>query len=84
MLPYDWHGHNDRGLGVVNAIFAAEFGCDRIHGTCLGIGERVGNAALDQLIINLKLLGHYPHDVSKLTDYVELTSKACKVRTRDM
>src|SRR5262245_49856439 len=41
----DWHGHNDRGLGVVNSIFAIEFGADRIHGTALGIGERVGNAA---------------------------------------
>jgi len=37
----DWHGHNDRGLGVTNAIFAVEYGADRVHGTCLGIGERV-------------------------------------------
>ncbi len=53
----DWHGHNDRGLGVVNTIWALEFGADRAHGTILGIGERVGNASLDQILVNLKLLG---------------------------
>lgn len=53
----DWHGHNDRGLAVVNAIWALEFGADRTHGTILGIGERVGNASLDQILVNLKLLG---------------------------
>lgn len=63
----DWHGHNDRGLGVVNTIFAIEFGADRVHGTALGMGERVGNAALDQVLLNLKLLGELPdHDLSKL------------------
>lgn len=78
-VKLDWHGHNDRGLGLVNAIFAAEYGCDRIHGTCLGVGERVGNTSIDQLIVNLKLMGHYAHDVSQLSDYVHLTSQACKV-----
>jgi len=53
----DWHGHNDRGLAVVNSIWALEFGADRTHGTILGIGERVGNASLDQIMVNLKLLG---------------------------
>ena len=32
-------------------------GADRLHGTALGVGERVGNAALDQVLMNLKLLG---------------------------
>lgn len=78
-VKLDWHGHNDRGLGVVNALYAAEYGCDRIHGTALGIGERVGNTSIDQLIVNLKLLGHYDHDVSRLVEYVKLTSDACGV-----
>lgn len=78
-VKLDWHGHNDRGLGLVNALFAAEHGCERIHGTCLGIGERVGNTAIDQLIVNLKLLGYYPQDVSQLSDYVHLVSQSCKV-----
>ena len=60
----DWHGHNDRGLGVTNTIIALEYGADRAHGTILGIGERVGNASLDQILINLKLLGELPdHDL---------------------
>jgi 2-isopropylmalate synthase len=75
-VKIDWHGHNDRGLGVANAIFALEYGVDRVHGTCLGVGERVGNASLDQIIMNLKLMGVYPHDVSHLVQYCRLTSQA--------
>ncbi len=76
----DWHGHNDRGLGVVNAIFAIEYGADRIHGTALGIGERVGNAALDQILLNLKLLGELPdHDLTKLVEWCKTASRALGV-----
>lgn len=78
-IKIDWHGHNDRGLGVINAIAAAEAGADRIHGTALGIGERVGNAAIDQLIVNFKLMDWYNHDVSKLVDYVHLAAEACNI-----
>ena len=76
----DWHGHNDRGLGVTNTIHALEFGADRAHGTILGVGERVGNAALDQVLFNLKLLGELPdRDLSKLLLLCRLTAKACHV-----
>lgn len=76
----DWHGHNDRGLGVVNSIFAIEYGADRVHGTALGIGERVGNAALDQILLNLKLLGELPdHDLSKLLAWCQTASRATGV-----
>ncbi|MCX5747027.1 MAG: LeuA family protein [Proteobacteria bacterium] len=76
----DWHGHNDRGFGVVNSIFAIEYGADRIHGTALGIGERVGNAALDQIMFNLKLLGELPdHDLSKLVLWCKTASAATRV-----
>jgi 2-isopropylmalate synthase len=76
----DWHGHNDRGLGVVNSIFAIEYGADRIHGTALGIGERVGNAALDQILLNLKLLGELPeHDLTKLVLWCKVVSQATRV-----
>ena len=76
----DWHGHNDRGLGVVNSIFAIEFGADRIHGTALGIGERVGNAALDQILVNLKLLGELPdRDLTKLVLWCKTASQATRV-----
>lgn len=62
----DWHGHNDRGLGVANAIAAFEAGVDRIHGSILGIGERCGNVAMDQLMVNLMLMGHWTGDLSDL------------------
>ncbi|MCP4446508.1 MAG: 2-isopropylmalate synthase [Myxococcales bacterium] len=79
-IGIDWHGHNDRGLGVVNSIFAIEFGADRIHGTALGLGERVGNAALDQILLNLKLLGELEdHDLSKLLLWCKLASTATHV-----
>jgi 2-isopropylmalate synthase len=76
----DWHGHNDRGLGVVNTIFAIEYGADRVHGTVLGVGERVGNAALDQVLLNLKLLGELPdHDLSKLLLWCKVAARATRV-----
>lgn len=74
-----WHGHNDRGLGLVNSIFALEYGADRVHGTIQGIGERVGNAPLDLILINLKLLGELPdRDLSKLAAISQLVSKATR------
>lgn len=77
----DWHGHNDRGLGVINALWALRSGADRVHGTILGIGERVGNAAIDQILVNLHLLGALPgeRDLSKLVELAELVSRVCKV-----
>jgi len=75
----DWHGHNDRGLGVPNNLRAIRAGADRIHGTALGIGERVGNAALDQTLMNLKLLGELDNDLSNLVPWCEAVSKACEV-----
>ncbi len=77
----DWHGHNDRGLGVVNALAAFRYGADRVHGTVLGVGERVGNAALDQILVNLRLLGTLPpeRDLRKLVELAQLVARACHV-----
>ena len=79
VVKLDWHGHRDRGLGLANCLAAIEAGVDRVHGTALGIGERVGNAEMDLLLINLKLLGAHRHDLSKLPDYSRLASRACGV-----
>jgi 2-isopropylmalate synthase len=78
-VAVDWHGHNDRGLGVANAIAAAEAGADRIHGTILGIGERVGNCALDQLLVNFELLGWSRRNVAPLAALCDLVSRATGV-----
>ena len=75
----DWHGHRDRGLGLVNCLAAIEAGVDRVHATALGVGERVGNAEMDLLIVNLHLLGAHRHDVSKLREYCELAAQAIGV-----
>jgi len=73
----DWHGHNDRGLALENALWALEFGADRVHGTALGIGERVGNAAMELILLNLKLLGLLEdQDLTHLVDYCRKAAAA--------
>jgi 2-isopropylmalate synthase len=78
-VKLDWHGHRDRGLAVPNCLAAIEEGVDRVHGTALGVGERCGNAEMDLLLVNLKLLGLHEWDLAKLPAYVELASRACRV-----
>lgn len=74
-VKLDWHGHNDRGLGLMTALVALEAGVDRLHGSALGLGERVGNTPLDLLLVNLKLMGRWPGDLAPLSDYVEWTAR---------
>ncbi len=76
-IGLDWHGHNDRGMALVNAIHALEAGVDRLHGTGLGIGERVGNTSMDQMLFNLKLLECIDNDLTRLLDYCRAVSEAC-------
>jgi 2-isopropylmalate synthase len=78
-IKLDWHGHRDRGLGVINCLAAIEAGVDRVHATALGVGERVGNAEMDLLIVNLHLLGAHRHDVSALREYCELAAETIGV-----
>src|SRR5213082_2489893 len=73
----DWHGHQDRGLGVINSIAAIEGGADEVHGSALGVGERVGNTPMDQLLVNLKLMGWIDNDLSRLREYCETAASAC-------
>src|SRR5258705_124947 len=74
----DWHGHRDRDLGVANALAALLAGADRVHGTILGVGERVGNAPLDMILINLNLLGWLECDLTALPEYAAPLSRACR------
>jgi 2-isopropylmalate synthase len=75
----DWHGHDDRGLAVVNSIAACEAGATRLHGTGLGVGERTGNAPMDLLLVNLALLGYRPAELAKLPAYCDAVSDATGV-----
>jgi carbon-monoxide dehydrogenase small subunit len=73
----DWHAHNDRGLALQTALWASEVGVDRVHGTALGIGERVGNVPLELLALNLGLLGSkHPVHHADLKAYCEEAAEA--------
>ncbi len=75
----DWHGHRDRDLAVINSLAALEAGATRLHGTAIGIGERVGNTPMDMLLVNLVLMGYLERDLSALVDYCETVSNATGV-----
>jgi 2-isopropylmalate synthase len=82
-IKIDWHGHNDRGLAVINTVTAMTSGVDRVHATALGIGERVGNCSMDQLLINLRLMEYIDTDLTPLHEYVHLASQATGVPIPD-
>jgi 2-isopropylmalate synthase len=72
----DWHGHRDRDMGTINCLAALEAGASRVHGTIMGLGERVGNTPLDLLMVNLVLMGWLQRDVTRLNELVHLVSEA--------
>jgi 2-isopropylmalate synthase len=78
----DWHGHNDRGLAVANALSAARAGADRLHATALGVGERVGNPAMELLLLNLSL-SHEPRSLKRISDYCSHFARVLGVEISD-
>jgi 2-isopropylmalate synthase len=72
----DWHGHRDRGLGLANCLEAYRAGATRVHGCGMGLGERSGNAEIDLLLVNLKLLGWIDRDLTRLRDYCVAVAEA--------
>ena len=79
MIRVDWHGHCDRGMGVANSLAALMAGAHCVHACGLGIGERVGNTQMDQMLVNLKLMGIPPwndQDLSCLKDYCQAIARA--------
>ncbi|MCP4631751.1 MAG: 2-isopropylmalate synthase [candidate division Zixibacteria bacterium] len=75
-VKLDWHGHSDRGCAIPNTMAAVSAGVARVHGTALGIGERVGNCPMDLLMVNLKLEGIIKQDLRGLKEYCETVAKA--------
>ncbi|MCL2243966.1 MAG: 2-isopropylmalate synthase [Treponema sp.] len=53
------HCHNDLGLAVANSIAAITSGADQVECTINGIGERAGNASLEELVMSLKVRRDY-------------------------
>jgi len=81
-IRVDWHGHCDRGLAIANSMAALVAGAECVHACAIGIGERVGNTQMDQMLVNLKLMGISPwaeQDLTKLKEYCQAVSKATGV-----
>ncbi len=55
-VPLAFHGHDDFGLATANTVFAVKGGADEIHVAMNGLGERAGNAALEEVIMALEFL----------------------------
>ncbi|MGA8152970.1 MAG: LeuA family protein [Terriglobales bacterium] len=78
----DWHGHCDRGLAIANSMAALVAGAGCVHATAIGIGERVGNTQMDQMLVNLRLMGIPPwdeQDLTRLKEYCQAVSRATGV-----
>jgi len=55
--PVGIHAHNDRGMATANSLFAMMAGASHVQGTMNGLGERVGNSDLIEVVANLHLMG---------------------------
>jgi len=81
-IGIDWHGHNDRGLAVANALSAAHAGADRLHATALGVGERVGNPPMELLLLNL-LLSNAPRSLERVSAYCQHFARVLGIGVND-
>ncbi|MCX6768193.1 MAG: 2-isopropylmalate synthase [Candidatus Micrarchaeota archaeon] len=54
--PVAVHCHNDLGLATANTLAAIRAGASEFHATVNGLGERAGNAALEEVVVGLKVL----------------------------
>ena len=58
-VPLSVHCHNDFGLATANSLMGLKAGASQVHGTINGIGERAGNASLEEVIVALYSLYKY-------------------------
>lgn len=72
-IPIDVHCHNDFGLATANTLSAVEAGAREVQVTVNGLGERAGNASLEQTVMALKSI--YRVDTSINTEHLYATSK---------
>ncbi len=76
------HGHNDLGLAVANFLEAAKNGARQMECTINGIGERAGNAALEELVMALHVRRAYFN--SYLGRPAESTAPLCNIDTKQI
>ena len=76
-LPVEIHTHNDFGMAVATELAAVTAGATCVHSCVGGLGERTGNAPVEELILGLELLYGYKtkYKLDKLMELGELTSK---------
>jgi 2-isopropylmalate synthase len=72
------HCHNDLGLGVANSLAAARAGAGQIECTINGLGERAGNASLEEIVMNLYTRKEY-YDMTTRVDTTQLYQASKKV-----
>jgi len=72
-VPISAHCHDDFGLAVANSITALKSGADEAHATINGLGERAGNASLEEIAVALKVI--YKAKVSIKTELLYETSR---------
>jgi 2-isopropylmalate synthase len=69
------HCHDDLGMAVANSIAAVENGVTQVEGTINGIGERAGNASLEEVALALKIRGDvYPYHTNLKLNEIKRTS----------
>jgi isopropylmalate/homocitrate/citramalate synthase len=76
-LPIEIHTHNDIGVAVANELAAVEAGAEVVHGCVNGLGERAGNAAIEEIVTALKVLYGIDMgiDFSRLKEMSDLVAK---------
>ena len=62
---FDFHGHNDYGLATANCLAAVQAGARGVHVTVNGLGERAGNAPLDEVAVVLRDIADMEHGVDE-------------------
>ena len=78
--PTSTHTHDDLGLGVTNALASVAAGADLVHATVNGVGERAGNAALEEVAVALwHCYDAPPVDVGSLHDLSRAVAEATGV-----
>lgn len=78
-VKWDFHEHNDLGMGIANCVVAASEGVDRLHATSRGIGERAGNVELEQLVVVLNLQGYREQDTKDMQKFAQMASQILSV-----
>ncbi|HPK63698.1 MAG TPA: 2-isopropylmalate synthase [Sphaerochaeta sp.] len=73
------HCHNDLGMGVANTLTGLNAGARQAEVTICGIGERAGNAALEEVVMNLKTRGDiYPYETNINTEQITQSARVLK------